>query len=135
MIGLAAYRVGRSEETEEHVERALRLSPRDTFCGAWLTIAGDAKLFLGQDGEAIARFRRAIELNRNNPYAFFLLAAALANLDRLDEARSAVQAGLALNPNFTVRRYRDGAASGNATFLELRERVIASLRKAGVPEE
>ena len=135
MIGLAKYRIGRGAETGAHVEEALRLSPRDTFCAVWLTIAGDALLFLGRDEEAIQRFRRAIELNRNNPYIFFLLGAGLATLDRLDEARSAVEAGLALNPDFTVRRYRAGAASENTVFLAQRERVIAGLLKAGVPEK
>ena len=134
MIGLAKYRIGRSEETEAHVEEALRLSPRDTFGSAWLSIAGDAKLFLGSDEEAVERLRGALALNRNNPYTNFLLGAALAHLGRLDEARTAVQAGLALNPEFTLRRYRAGAASDNPTFLAQRERVVAGLRKAGVPE-
>ena len=31
MIGLAKFRIGRGEETEAHVQEALRLSPRDTF--------------------------------------------------------------------------------------------------------
>ena len=53
--------------------------------------------------------RRAIEMNRNYPLAYFHLAAALAHLNRLDEARSAVQAGLALTPTFTLRRFRAGA--------------------------
>jgi TolB-like protein/class 3 adenylate cyclase/Flp pilus assembly protein TadD len=134
MIGLAKYRIGRSEETEAHVEEALRLSPRDPFVAAWMSIAGDAKLFLGSDEEAVARLRRALALNRNNPYTNFLLAAALAHLDRTDEARAAVRAGLALNPDFTMRRYRAGAASDHPTFLAQRERVVAGLRKAGVPE-
>jgi TolB-like protein/class 3 adenylate cyclase len=133
-IGIAKYRIGRSEETEAHIQEALRLSPRDTFGAAWMTIAGDAKLFLGSDEEAVTRFNRAIELNRNNPYTYFLLAAGLAHLDRVDEARSAVQAGLALAPAFTVRRFRAGAASENPTFLTQRERVVAGLRKAGIPE-
>ena len=38
--------------------------------------------------------------------AYFLLAAALAQLGRLDEARSAVKAGLALNPTYTISRAR-----------------------------
>jgi TolB-like protein/Flp pilus assembly protein TadD len=135
MIGLAKYRIGRSEETEAHIEEALRLSPRDTFCAAWLSIAGDAKLFLGSDEEAVARLSGALALNRNNPYTNFLLGAALAHLGRLDEARAAVQAGLALNRAFTLRRYRAGAASDNPTFLAQRERVVEGLRKAGVPEE
>ena len=51
-------------------------------------------------GEAVAWFRRWIEANRNYPNSDFYLAAALAQLGRLDEARSAVKAGLALNPTF-----------------------------------
>jgi TolB-like protein len=135
MIGLAKFRIGRGEETEAHVEEALRLSPRDSFVAAWMSIEGDAKLFLGKDEEAVARLSRAIALNRNNPYTNFLLAAALANLDRIDEARATVQTGLALNPEFTMRRYLAGAASDHPTFLAQRERVVAGLRKAGVPEE
>ena len=55
-------------------------------------------------------------------------------LGRLDEARAEVQAGLALNPGFTLRRYRDGAQSDNPVFLKGRERMIENLRKAGAPE-
>jgi tetratricopeptide (TPR) repeat protein len=106
MIGLAKYRLGRSEETESHIEEALRLSPRDPFGVAWLTIAADANLFLGHDEQAVARLRGALALNPNNPYTNFLLAAALANLGRLDEAQAAVKAGLALNPAFTQQRIR-----------------------------
>jgi hypothetical protein len=62
------------------------------------------------------------------------LAAALAHLGRLDEARAEVQAGLALDPKFTLRRYRAGASSDNPTYLAQRERFIDGMRKAGVPE-
>ena len=58
--------------------------------------------------EAVTRYRRSIEMNRNTPSAYFRLAAALAHLDRLDEARSAFPAGLALSPTLTRRRYRAG---------------------------
>jgi TolB-like protein/class 3 adenylate cyclase/Flp pilus assembly protein TadD len=133
-IGVAKHRIGRSEETEAHIQEALRLSPRDTFGAAWMSIAGDAKLFLGNDEEAVTRLSRAIEMNRNNPYTHFLLAAALAHLDRNEQARSAVQVGLALAPSFSVCRFLAGAASDNPTFLAQRERVVAGLRKAGVPE-
>ena len=134
MIGLAKFRIGRGEETEAHVEEALRLSPRDPFVAAWLSIAGDAKLFLGKDEEAVDLFGRAIALNRNNPYTHFLLAAALANLGRVDAAKAAIQDGLALNPEFTMRRYLAGAASDHPVFLAQRERVAEALRRAGAPE-
>ena len=97
-------------------------------------LAGDAKLYIGGDDEAVIRFRRAIELNRNYSVAHFFQAAALAHLNRLDEARFAVQAGLALTPNFTLRRFRAGAMSDNPTYLAQRERVVEGLRKLGVPE-
>ena len=41
------------------------------------------------------------------PLTHFDLAAALARLGKLDEARAAVNAGLALDPRFTIRRFRD----------------------------
>ena len=99
-IGLGKIFIGRAEETEAHVAEALRLSPRDTLAYVWMTNAGLAKLHLGGWEQAVAWFRRAIEANRNNPHPQFLLAAALAQLGRLDEAHSAVKAGLTLNPLF-----------------------------------
>ena len=134
MIGFAKFLIGRGEETEAHVQEALRLSPRDTFAYSWMTWAGTAKLFLGSDEEAVTRFRRALEINRNIPVAHFSLAAALAQLNRPDEARSAVQAGLALNPTLTMRWFRAGAFSDNPIYLTQRERVVEGLRLAGLPE-
>ena len=37
MIGFAKFLIGRGEETEAHVQEALRLSPRDTFAYTWMT--------------------------------------------------------------------------------------------------
>ena len=99
-IGLAESYVGRAEETEGHVLEALRLSPRDTSAFAWAQFAGSAKLLLGADEKAVAWYRRSIESNGNFSLSHFHLAAALAHLGRLDEARAEVQAGLALDPKF-----------------------------------
>ena len=38
-------------------------------------------------------------------YALFFLAAVLANLSKLKEAKVEAEAGLALDPTFTVRRF------------------------------
>ena len=65
--------------------------------------------------------------------AHFYLAAGLALLGSLDEARAAAQAGLALYPNFTLRRFRAGATSSSPTFLADRERIIEDMGLAGVP--
>ena len=61
--------------------------------------AGFAKLQLGADAEAVAWLRRSIEANRNYPVAHFLLAAALALLGALDQARAAAQSGTCARSN------------------------------------
>ncbi len=134
-IGLAKLFMGRGEETESHVQGALRLSPRDVLAYVWILFAGIAKLCLGADGEAIERFRRVIEINRNIPNAHFYLAAALAHAIRPDEARTAAKAGLSLNPAFTISKFHLGAQSDNPIYLAQRERMIDGMRKAGIPEE
>jgi tetratricopeptide (TPR) repeat protein len=133
-IGLAKHFLGRSVETETHINEALRLSPRDASAFRWMQFAGFAKLHLGADAEAVAWLRRSIEANRNYSITHFVLAIALALLGAREEARAAVQAGLALDPGFTMRRYRANPPSDNPTFLAGRERIYEGMRLAGVPE-
>jgi TolB-like protein/class 3 adenylate cyclase len=134
-IGDAKIFIGRAGETEAHVNEALRLSPHDGRAWLWMLFAGAAKVHLGANEEAVAWLRRSIEINRTFPLAHFFLAAALANLGKLDEARAETQAGLALNPNFSVHGFRVGAESNNPIFLTQRERLLEGLRKAGLPEQ
>ena len=136
-IGFGKIFIGRAEETEAHIAEALRLSPRDTMAYIWMTNGGLAKLHLGSYEQAVAWFRRAIEANRNVPPAYFWLAAALTQLGRLDEAQSAVKAGLALNPAFTISRARAAwmAMSDNPTYLAQLESIFEGLRNAGVLEQ
>ena len=98
-----------------------------------MQFAGGAKLSLGGDEEAVARFRRSIEMNRNLQLVRFFLAAALANLGRLDEAKAETQIGLTLDPTFTIQRFRV-QESDNPIFLAGREHIVKGMRKAGVPE-
>ena len=136
VFGLAKVLVGRAEETEAHVTEALRLSPRDTIAYLWMTNAGSAKLHLGSYEQAVAWFQQSIEANRNYALSFLHLAAALAQLGRLDEARSAARAGLALNPAYTVSRRRASwtAQSDDPTYLAQLEPILEGMRKAGIPE-
>jgi tetratricopeptide (TPR) repeat protein len=134
IIGLAKIFLGRGAETEAHINEAFRLSPRDIFVFQWLMVVGFAKLQLEADAEAVDWFHRGIETNRTYPLTHFGHAAALALLGSLDQARAAAKAGLALDPSFTIRRFRDGASSDNPTFLAKRERIYEGMRLAGVPE-
>ena len=134
LIGYAKLALGRAEETEAHILEALRISPRDILAYQWMMFAGNAKLLLNSDVDAVAWFRRCLEANRNFPNAHFYLGAALALLGELDQARAAARAGLALNPSFTLHTYRANAVSDNPTYLAGREHIYEGLRLAGVPE-
>jgi tetratricopeptide (TPR) repeat protein len=135
VIGHSKSLLGRAAETEDHVNEALRLSPHDILSYRWISFAGHAKLLQGDDAEAVAWLRRSIEANRNYSTAHFYLAAALALLGALDEARLATQAGLALDPAFNLRSYSHfSSSSDNPTYLAGCERVYEGMRIAGVPE-
>jgi tetratricopeptide (TPR) repeat protein len=137
IIGLGKIYIGRAKETEAHIGEALRLSPRDTMAYVWMNYAGVAMNQLGSWEQAVAWFRRSIEANRNFPHPHFVLGVALALLGRLDEARSSVRAGLALNPSLTISRAHAvwTAWSDDPTYLAGIECILEGLRKAGVPEQ
>jgi TolB-like protein/class 3 adenylate cyclase len=136
-IGWGKIYVGRAEETESHVLEALRLSPRDSVAFGWMTIAGTAKLQLGHWEHAVAWFQRAIEANRSYSATYFALASGLAHLGRLDEAQSAVKAGLALQPDFSLSRARAAwtVTSDNPVYLAGMERILEGMAKAGAPQQ
>ena len=131
-IGSAKLHLGQAEDTEAHIQEALRLSPHDKLSYVWCMIAGMAKLYLRREEEAVTWLQRSIEINRSFPPSHFVLAAALAYLARLPEARSALRAGLAINPTFTISQVRAIAPSDNPIAAAGRKHFISGLRKAGM---
>jgi hypothetical protein len=65
------------------------------------------------------------------------IAATTFRVGRRPQARSAVKAGRALNPTFTLSRARAlwKARSDDPTCLAQIEPYLEGLRKAGLPEE
>jgi TolB-like protein/Tfp pilus assembly protein PilF len=133
-VGVAKYVAGRPEETEDHVKRAIQLSPRDTWLNTWCCMAGVAQLALGRDGDATRWLHRAIEANPALPLAHFFLASALALQGKASEASAAAKAGLALDPAFTIQRYRSNPLSHNPSYLAYRDRIAKGMLLAGIPE-
>jgi tetratricopeptide (TPR) repeat protein len=133
-IGVGKILVGRAADAEAHIHEALRLSPRDEGIPRWMNWVGIAKLHLGADAEAAEWLHRGLKANTNFPIAHFLLAAALALLGRLDEARTAVKAGLALDPAFTIRRFKAYPYGDNPDFRAAGRRIVQGMHLAGVPE-
>ena len=122
-MGLHALHLGRGEETEGHIREALRLSPFDVFAFAWFAIVGFAKNSLGRYEEAIAWLQQGISRNSKFAMAHFHLGSALAHLGRMDEARAAAAAGLAIDPTFNARELPRRAAH--------RRPLLSRLARAG----
>ncbi len=136
LMGYGKLFIGLPNETELHIIEALRLSPRDPRAFAWMSFAGMSKIGADTYEQAVEWLRQSIEANRNFPHSHFFLASAFAHLGRVDEARSAVKAGLALNPAYCISRDRGvwTAVSNHPTFLAQLELYHDGARKAGAPE-
>ena len=133
-IGLGKHLRGHGEEVEAHIQEALRLSPRDTRAFLWFMFVGMGKLSINADLEAVDWFRRSLEANRNHALSHFHFATALALVRDFKEARAIAEAGLELDPSFTIRRYRMNAKGDNPTYLARRGRFYEGMRMAGIPE-
>lgn len=134
-IGLGKCNLGHAEETEACVMESFRLSPRDNRAFSWMNTAGVAQSYLGADQAAVHWFKRSIQTNRNiAPFVHFYLAAALAHLGELDEARTHLQEGLTIIPNFSIDQFHASSPSDHPTCLAQRTRIAEGLRKAGLCE-
>jgi adenylate cyclase len=81
---------GQHDLAIEHIERSLRLSSRARVGLAIYNCYGSAHLFSRRFAEAEPNLRLAIQEDPNYPTSYRFLAACLAHMDRLDEARDIV---------------------------------------------
>ena len=84
-----------------------------------------------QYDEAIATFRKALNVNPDYLPAHAFLAACYSSLDRQAEAESAAKEILRINPKFTLKSYAKTLPYKNKADLN---RYVAALRKTGLPE-
>jgi adenylate cyclase len=118
---------GRPEEGIKVVERAMRLNPR--FPLGYLMNLGFAYRVAGRYEEAIATAKQMLARQPNFPPAYFMLAFSYAQLDRLEEARSAGAELQRLNPSFSLERWKQIAPFKDPALVD---RDLAALRKAGL---
>ncbi|MBB6356277.1 winged helix-turn-helix domain-containing tetratricopeptide repeat protein [Aminobacter aganoensis] len=121
-----AVLAGRIEQGLDHIRKAFRLNP---FPASWYYLTlGQAQYAAGDYESAIETLRRD-ETYRTSSRRF--LAASLAQLGQLDEARAEAELFLVGNPDYTTSHwaetepFRDEATLGH--FVE-------GFRKAGLPD-
>jgi TolB-like protein len=117
---------GRVEEGLEQIRKAFRLNP---FPESWyFLLLGQAQYAAGEYEAAVETLRRD-ETYRTSSRRF--LAASLAQLGRLDEARAEVELFLISNQHFSTRHWATTQPFRDAKTLE---HFVDGFRKAGLPE-
>jgi adenylate cyclase len=135
--------LGQFEKALDYYDKALRLSPRDPALFNFYELKSYTYFALKQYDKAIDFARQSIAIRPNeNPWAHRDLVAALTFAGHEAEAREALQRYLALPANGprTIAAWKalEAQLPGPQTdprYLEMWDRLIEGLRKAGMPEQ
>jgi adenylate cyclase len=90
LLGQMYLYSGRREEAIERAEKGIHLSPSDPRLYIWLVALAGANYQMRHYQEAVEAGRRSWSLNRNYPHGLRYVVAGLAQLDRIDEAQTAL---------------------------------------------
>ncbi len=104
-IGKCQTRAGNYVPAERILERAHARAPEDARV---LTLLADVYFARDRRAEAVAFYRRAIQLDENNADAYLGLGTALEAAGELDAAEEALQAALLYDPKSAAVMYRLG---------------------------
>jgi adenylate cyclase len=126
-LGRVLTRAGRLEEAVHMLEKGLRLDPMPG--SVELYFVGHAYLLTGRYDEAIAAFKRAIEMAPRNVHAHVYLTSAYSLSGREQEARTQAEELLRIDPKYCASR--TPRVSKNPEDDEL---ISNALRKAGLPD-
>jgi TolB-like protein len=135
-------RLGQFEKAVELFDKALRLSPRDPSVSYWYKDKAYVCFALKRYDEAIEWARKTLVTDPSNPSANGTLAAALALTGRVAEAREVLLRFASLHPaapltigGIKTMKAQTTRQHPEPRYLEVWDRKIEGLRKAGLPEE
>jgi TolB-like protein len=121
---------GEAERALEWSEKGVRLSPFDSWAWAAFDAQAMSHLLRGRYEESCRAAYKSVQANPSHSITYVQLAAALARLGRLDEARAAAARVRELQPGFRYGRQFAGVNCAPA----LAEALGGALREAGLPE-
>jgi adenylate cyclase len=131
LVGAALTISGDPEEGLACIEDAIRVSPGDPCAFFFYTAAALSHLMCGRHAEACRLATRSAGIYAGWDTTYRVLAPALVQLGRMDEARAAVSTMLELAPTMTVSRLRALWPIRDPQTLST---ILDGLRSAGLPE-
>src|SRR6516162_9049993 len=130
-LGVTNAFAGDLKAALQHVDEAIRLSPRDPLLIVFPLAKGWAALNAERYEEAVEYATQAAEANPEFPDIYAVLASANGHLGRGGPARAAMDQLSRRMPTLTVGDERLNRPFARAVD---RERFLTGLRKAGLPE-
>jgi len=122
---------GNPSEGLKCIEEAIRVSPGDPGAFFFYTGAALSHLMCDRPAEAFEMATRSARIYTDWDTTYRIMAAALVQLNRLEEARSAVAKLLELAPTMTASGLRKRWPIRDKAFLNA---TCNALRSAGLPE-
>ncbi len=130
-LGVALTHRGQPRDAIEAQERAIRISPSDPWLFMFLTGLSAFCFIAREYDKAVVAAEMSVRRFPEYAPSRRWLAAALAQLDRHDEARDALAKFLEFSPNYTIGSARHTLPYRHEADLE---HHLDALRKAGLPE-
>jgi tetratricopeptide (TPR) repeat protein len=121
---------GESEIAIQQAEQALRLSPFDPLSNIRHMAIAIAHFVAGRFEEAAAAANRAAQAHPRFSPPYWMRAAALARLGRMDEAKAVAQLLLKVQPQFTIASITLAPFANREILAALGD----ALRHVGLPE-
>ncbi|MBI3156452.1 MAG: winged helix-turn-helix domain-containing protein [Burkholderiales bacterium] len=129
----ALLRLGRFDDAIAACERAMRISPRDSRVATWQGLIGFNQFQLGRHAAAEESLRASVLANPRVPFYAVVLAAALAEQGRRDEALRVIGETAARHPAYRQSSIANYWVASDARFLAGRERIAALAGELGLP--
>jgi adenylate cyclase len=127
-LGVSLFSNGQASEAIDALTRAIRISPNDPLMFEMLGALSVAHYLARNYEKAVEAATASAQNLPNYPIAYRTLAGALAQLERMEEAKSALARFLELSPGYTtVSARRSPPFRNEADF----EHLVDGLRKAG----
>ncbi len=123
--------LGRGEQAIKNAEQALRLSPLDRGLFYYYGLLGLAYYSMGNYAEAVKWTSMGVNESPRHSANLRYLAAGLAALGRIEEARETARKFLELDPAFRVSTYERTLQPFQVP--EIKAKHIEHLSKAGLP--
>jgi TolB-like protein/Flp pilus assembly protein TadD len=129
LLGHASHYAGRSDESLEHYETAMRLDP--CYPDLYLHFLAQSYYSLSRFQDAIEALEERITRNPDTDISHVLLASCYGQLGRKDEASAAWTKALTINPDYSLEFKRRLLPYKNPAEFE---DFVEGLRKAGLAE-